>query len=177
MSGSNGWRKALDDVFHVVFAETGEENASALWREARGRIEDDAEGGSVLLEAMFDAFINEHGQQEASRFLSRREQSTFTTMAGRTVEMKASRGVRKRNATTGAPERAWQQRLWYEMTWDELAEHFAMLIRQWNVAGHQIEALRDVFRLREQYPETQTPLEACEQAGIDPRAFAIERAA
>ena len=74
----------------------------------------------------------------------------------------------------GQRERHFQQPLWWELSWDRFSQLVNSLIRQSNRIGEEIVALQEILQLRDQFPDAETPGDACEMAGIDPRSFGIE---
>jgi hypothetical protein len=77
----------------------------------------------------------------------------------------------------GNRERHYQQPLWWELTWDRFMGLIDSLERQLARLGMEVAALREIAALRDKYPDTATPLEACERDGKDPRSFGLDRVA
>ncbi|MDQ3779345.1 MAG: hypothetical protein M3354_02180 [Chloroflexota bacterium] len=68
---------------------------------------------------------------------------------------------------------AYQTDLWWELTWEEFASwRIAILSIEQRIAAKR-HAFQRVETLHELFPDSATPGEACEQAGIDPRDFAL----
>ncbi len=83
-------------------------------------------------------------------------------------------GVRGSRAD-GSPSH--QLRLWWEVSWQEYAAwRDAMFALERKIAMKRY-AFDRIDALREAYPETQTPGEACEMAGIDPRSLGMDEVA
>lgn len=76
----------------------------------------------------------------------------------------------------GQREKHFQQPLWWELTWDRFEQLINSLIRQTHVLSGEITALHEILGLRDRFPDSASPGEACEMAGIDPRSFALEAA-
>lgn len=87
------------------------------------------------------------------------------------VELPARYSVRPRNPETGEFEGGFQLPLWWELSWSQFIEMLEGLSNQRDLLSSRIAALREVAALRDQFPESQTPGEACGLAGIDPRRF------
>jgi hypothetical protein len=73
----------------------------------------------------------------------------------------------------GARTKDHQPMLWTELTWEEFAVWLNVLAHRAKNARYQDAAARQIYKLREQYPNTRTPGEACELAGIDPADFKL----
>ena len=96
---------------------------------------------------------------------------------------KADKTVFRKPATTAAVplnvparvgirrEKAYQQSLWWELTWEEFDNWLELL----GVKAARLQAKADAFAevnaLRVKYPDTKTPIEAMDIEGIDPRSF------
>lgn len=96
--------------------------------------------------------------------------TTFKLPSGQTLVVAARRGVRAVNKN-GQRLRYYQQPLWWEMSWTRFSEMVSSLVMQRDHLGKVIVAFNDVMELRDRFPGTKTPLEACELAGIDPHEF------
>jgi hypothetical protein len=81
-------------------------------------------------------------------------------------------GVRRRDPATG--ERLKQSELlrFFELSWPEFERLITSLSRQSQVLDERVRALSELLPLRTKYPESTTPLDAMESAGIDPYHFA-----
>ena len=97
------------------------------------------------------------------------------TYNGQPLNLAARSGVRERKPD-GRPGGMFQLPLWWEMEWDQFTMHVTALERQEEALTARLIRFRGVQTLREQFPDTQTPGEACEAAGIDPEDIHIEDA-
>lgn len=81
----------------------------------------------------------------------------------------------KSRDVNGAPtrEKPRQYKLWKDMLWDEFLDMVNGLRRQRDRLDAEVLAFLRVVELRNQYPQSQTPDEACRLAGIDPADFNI----
>lgn len=89
---------------------------------------------------------------------------------GAVISLPARMGIEVKNPKP-PPPREYQQRLWWEMTWGEFDEFVRSLQAQRDRLSGEITGFQEIQRLHEQFPETQTPGEACALKGIDPRKF------
>lgn len=89
---------------------------------------------------------------------------------GEVIQLPARVGHRKRNSD-GAVERAFQQTLWYELPWSEFIDMMQARQRQHERDGVALIAFDEILNLHDLYPDSKTPLEACDLAGIDPAEF------
>jgi hypothetical protein len=77
------------------------------------------------------------------------------------------------NVTTpknGRPA-SYQLRLWYDIPWPILIQSVGEIARQHGVLGRDLRVFSEVIKLRDQFPESRTPREACKLAGKDPSDF------
>lgn len=79
----------------------------------------------------------------------------------------ARRGVRKVDEN-GVALRVYQQSFFWELRWLQFMEMVADLTSQRDKLSINVTALHVVANLRLQYPESATPHEALEIAGMDP---------
>jgi len=89
----------------------------------------------------------------------------------RVVSMPTYYGVRRRDPVTG--ERLKQSELWrfFEMAWDDFEYLVDMIRAQAGVLSDRVTAWEEVLPLRKRYPDSATPREAMDRAGIDPYHF------
>jgi hypothetical protein len=107
----------------------------------------------------------------------KREQGTVRLSGtGRVVSVPARVGSRVRDED-GVSLKVFQQTLWYEMTWDDFVAMIASRLHHIAQLSDKVAAFQEVLRYRDQFPETRTPGEALERAGIDPQSIAFEEAA
>ncbi len=109
----------------------------------------------------------------AKRFLKNDRANIRIARTGQVLNIPTRFGQRMRSET-GISERRFQMPLWWELSWEEFEGLIVSLQSQLATIGLRITALKEVRELREQFPESRTPLEACEAKGIDPRSFKID---
>ena len=131
------------------------------------------EGSNPDLERLIRGLVVDGLVRSANRVLKATRSTVKLRTNGRVVSLAARRGVRKVDAN-GVALRTFQQSLFWELPWDRFLEHVADMERQRNTMGVKIAALYEVVALRERFPQTATPLEACELAGIDPQKIGFE---
>lgn len=115
------------------------------------------------------------GAYEFARERLKADRGSITwTRAGEIVSVSVPQRIASRtiDPETGSPVGASQQRLWTEMTWTEFEAAIGKRIEQRDRLSLTIVAYRQIVSLRERFPATATPGEACRLAGIDPRDLA-----
>lgn len=121
------------------------------------------------------AALARDGLEERAYVFLKSETGCLALPGGGRVTAAARVSVRQRRAD-GRRE-ASQLRFWWDLTWTEYAEwRDQMQSLEARIAAKR-HAFVQVDRLRDAYPETKTPGDACERAGIDPRAFGLDEAA
>ncbi|MCA1668138.1 MAG: hypothetical protein LC793_12240 [Thermomicrobia bacterium] len=94
-------------------------------------------------------------------------------MTGKAAKVSSYIGVRARTED-GLPAGHYQQELWWTPPWPVFAEKIDNYVKHRNTVDTNVAMFGEVMKLRDKYPDSRTPEEACEMAGIDPRAFGIE---
>lgn len=89
---------------------------------------------------------------------------------GKVVSVPARVGSRTRDRD-GVQLKAYQQTLWYEMAWDDFVAMIASRLQQIAQLSDKVAAFQEVLRYRDMFPESMTPGEALERAGIDPSSI------
>lgn len=89
------------------------------------------------------------------------------------VELPSRYAIRPRDPETSKYIGGFQLPMWAEMTWQQFMEMLAGLTNQQGTLSRRIAALNEVLKLRERFPESRSPGEACLMAGIDPQKFEI----
>lgn len=92
---------------------------------------------------------------------------------GEVVKTPSRVGVIARTAE-GVKEGYFQQEFWWGLAWPIFVEKLDEYIKTRDTADTKIAIFGEVLKLRQRFPETRTAEEACERAGIDPRAFGVE---
>lgn len=106
----------------------------------------------------------------------KRRQGEVKIASGKIVSVPARVGTRAKDRD-GAQLRAYQQTLWWEMSWDDFVAMIASRLQHIAQLNDKVAAFQEVLRYRDQYPESRTPGEALERAGIDPESIGIDFAA
>jgi hypothetical protein len=122
-----------------------------------------------------DRRIAEAAYQEVVKAIIKRDWSVITLPSGRTVAVAAHQSRRTRKAAGRG--QVYQMVLWAEMPWEDFLAMVAMLARQRDRLASEVAAFSAVLPLREKYPDTRTPAEACEREGLDWRALDMAAAA
>lgn len=69
--------------------------------------------------------------------------------------------------------RVYQQKLWWEIPWSLFFLVMDAIARQGSILMQESRAMREVAKLYPQFPDTETPDEACRLAGLDPMDFKL----
>lgn len=153
----------------------GRQNGHGLKELARDRLVADlrrqAENGDKQAERMLDALTLDGAwaRIEARLAIGR----CLIAWNGDLVSVPERIGVRRRDRD-GLKAKHYQQPLWWECSWAEYMDWLATRRGQFNQQGKQLAVMEVIARLREIYPDTKTPGEACERAGLDPRDFGLD---
>jgi hypothetical protein len=67
-----------------------------------------------------------------------------------------------------------QLALWWELPWPIFLRMVQERARQRRILTREIKGFNEVAKLRDRFPDSATPGEACELAGINPKKFEIE---
>lgn len=133
-----------------------------------------AESGGADAQRIIEALARD-GLSERTYVFLKSETGYLALPGGGRIAAAARVSVRKRRAD-GRRDRS-QLRFWWDLTWAEYAEwRDQMQALEARIAAKR-HAFAQVDRLRETYPDTATPAEACERAGIDPMSFGLDAAA
>jgi hypothetical protein len=120
------------------------------------------------------ALAQDGAEAQFNSWLKHDRAKIMISHTGQILSIPARFGIRTKREP-GEPD-FWQQPLWWELTWEQFEQLVISLCQQGVRLAQEAEALDEVLALRDRYPETKTPLQACEAAGIDPRRFNIEAA-
>lgn len=156
-----------------VTREATTENTTLIAQIVRVELEAAAGAGERWAENALERFALEGIRRDVRTAMKRDRSVVRVGHSGAVISVPSRVGVRKRDAS-GKPSKAQQQSLWWELSWDAFKEFVASLRRQSRLLTSRADAYTDILRLQEKYPDTKTAGEACERAGIDPRAFAAE---
>jgi hypothetical protein len=167
-------RQAMWAIFTDVEKAQGLTGTTSLGHAAAVELTTRATGGDVAAQALRDAIVTAGCCAEVDPYISERKGTIFTKVgAGPKVARKVREivGVRRKEQRNGKEVQVWQHSLWWTLTWDE----FEAMVRSYLAQGlrmqEQAAAWKEVLALRNQFPDTATPGEACERAGLDPKAF------
>lgn len=135
---------------------------------ARGLLRAERVLRAAARDGLYNAVQNRLSDEQASVFLPR----------GTVVSIPARVGVPERIVDPETEHEKWVfvKPLFFNLSWPAFFAKIARLRQDLAELGLKIEAFEEIGRLYEQYPDTATPLEACERAGIDPRQFRLDAA-
>lgn len=102
-----------------------------------------------------------------------RQDECLVSYNGQVVALPARIGVPARGED-GVRGKHYNQRLWWHCTWPQLQDWLAQQEATRAQQATTIAVVRRILALREKYPDTVTPGEACEREGLDPREFSLE---
>lgn len=168
--------ETVNEMIDDLIVRNGDANKSELQRELIAELQHMAASGDGWADRVILALAEDgcegriHARLKADRGVVRIAHS------GAVISMPTRFGV-PRITETGQREKAFQPMLWWELSWDRFDQLIISLMRQRNILSERIAALQEILQLRDQFPAAETPGEACEMAGIDPRQFGIERVA
>ncbi len=146
-----------------------------LQRELIDRLQAMASGGDTWADSAILALAEDGCSQRVQARLKADRGVVRIAQTGAVISIPARFGV-PAITSDGQREKHWQQPLWWELSWDRFEQLINSLSRQRTRLGTEVTALQEIFRLREQFPDSETVGEACEMAGIDPREFGLEAA-
>lgn len=110
------------------------------------------------------------------RVVKKQRSEVRIASTGKVVGVPARVGARARDED-GVQLKAFQQTLWYEMSWDDFTAMIASRLQHIAQLNDKVTAFQEVLRYRDAYPDTSTPGEALERAGIDPSSVNLDLAA
>lgn len=156
-----------------VTREAETENTTLIAQIVRDELEAAAGAGERWADSALERYALEGIRRDVRAAMKRDRSVIRIGHSGAVVSVPSRVGVRRREAS-GKITKAQQQSLWWELPWDAFKEFVESLRRQSRLLTSRADAYTDILRLQERYPDTATAGEACERAGIDPRAFAAE---
>lgn len=115
------------------------------------------------------------GADGAHRFYmleEKRDAGAVLLANGRIVSLPGKLPVAMRD-DAGKKTGAFQLKLWTEMSWAEFAEKHLSYVRLRDGIDTTVATLQEISQLRDRYPQTATPGEACDLANIDPKDFKL----
>lgn len=151
-------------------------SVSEVTRDLVDRIESAAEGGSGDAVRLMRSLAQDGVQSRVSSRIKNEHGTVRVSTTGKVVSLPARVGSRAQD-TDGVKLRVFQQTLWYELTWDAFIEMVTERRRQIAQLGDKVVGFEQVLPLRDQFPDTLTPGEALERAGIDPNSIDLEMTA
>lgn len=167
----DGLARPLISRFSGTQTEVGVKDATAEALVAT--LQRAAEAGDVEAECTLHALAIDGAAERIAVLL--KQERCLIARNGHVLSMPARWGIRRRDSQ-GKRQRHHQQALWWELTWAEFQEMVASLRRQAARLGEEAAAWDAVLNLHDRYPDTLTPGEACECAGIDPHEFKLAEA-
>lgn len=176
MSYKTALPRDLAETISSMIDELIEKHPEAVKRDIQRDLIQDLHALATAGEAWADRAILALAEDGCgSRIQARLKEDKGTiriSQSGAVISLPTRFGVRARGEG-GQVERHFQQPLWWELSWERFHELINSLVRQRDVLSHEIVGLREIERLHERFPDTRTPLEACERAGIDPYQFSL----
>jgi hypothetical protein len=149
----------------VNYSDVARSLVSDLWAQWRD------DGDETAQRAIRSLAID--GARNRAQVRGAQAKSPVWSNLGSKIVMLKDRLPHRRRKPDGRAEKAVLQTLWTEMTWAEFEESVNMLLAQLNALGEHLTAARLILKLRDLYPDTKSPGEACERAGIDPHNFKL----
>lgn len=156
------WRDELNVLLDAVI-----DNREHTTRPARARaVLDLLRDATQAHRPWADAIIEEALIAGLARIIKQREDSRARVLVATTtgtVERKASRAVM---VVDREGNKVVQQKLIQEFTWDHLDQHDGMLGRQIGNLADSRRMVARLMELRERFPDTTGPAEACARLGL-----------
>lgn len=143
------------------------------------RLAQDGDGGA---QALLESLAMDGMENRAYLFL-KQDRTVIPVPAPKPLPGAPAVAVKETPSRAGLPVRDeagsvyWQQRLWWEMTWERFALLLERIQNQARRLGERERGLSAVLRLRERHPGTATPGEACALENIDPRSLGLHELA
>jgi hypothetical protein len=161
-----------DALIERVTREATTENTTLIAQAVRTELESAAAAGERWAAAAMERYALEGIRRDVRAAMKRDRSIVRIGHSGTLVSVPSRVGVR-RLAVNGSRAKAQQQSLWWELPWEAFKEFVQSLRRQSGLLTSRADAYADILRLEKKYPDTKTAGEACERAGIDPRAFEV----
>jgi len=168
-------KKWVDSLIEGASINGIEPAVTALTDDVYPDIERMAERGDLQAQRVVSALARDGVRGRVQAWLKSDVSVVRLSRTGQIISVPARMGVHAVN-DDGLAERRFQQPLWWELTWERFEAMVSSIVARRDVMTTQVEAFTDVVALRDKYPHTRTPLEACEIANIDPRSFDISEA-
>lgn len=167
-------RENLEIIIAAAREEVGTGDTGFIANRALGRLATAERRGERWARSAMEYFA-EQGLQVHVKDEMRGDDLSQIRLSGtgQVISIASRIGVQARNED-GVTEKYHQQEFWWVVLWSTLADKVANYIKQRNTIDTNIAVFGEVFKLRDRFPDTLTAEEACEMAGIDPRAFGIE---
>lgn len=170
-------REYLDDVLDRAVPELGNwEPFDISLASARfwGEVSDDAAAGNEHAEALIDqigragsrALIEREKRRAASGVLVRRR-------GDGKAERRHNQGFRATQRQAPDGHRYFQQAIWWEMGYEDVAALFQQIDRAWIGMGERRAGFRKVFDAYAAHPDAANAAAACRLAGFDPQEIEV----
>lgn len=139
----------------------------ALWAKLRQAEANGEEWARVTIDA-----LGVQGAAGFGRTLLKEQRGTIRLgWNGDVIEVPNRYAIRPRDPDTGKEVGSYTLPLWWELSWPE----FEIVLRGLRVQRYRlsriVSGLERVFILKDRFPQSHTPAEACHLAGKDPQAF------
>lgn len=165
----------------AVFAGTPPETA-ALADAVGARLLRLAEGGDAWAQDAVEALALD-GMEERTYAFLKRDRTVIPVPAPAVTPAGAPARTKQTPSRAGTPQRDeagsvyWQQKLWWELTWEQFALLLGRMRQQIARMEERERGLATVLALQERHPESRTPGEACALEDIDPRSLGLHELA
>lgn len=166
-------RDQVREILDRMVAEgdrSGGPNTTTIARKLVLRLEESAREEKIFAQRAIQAFAIEGARQMIAKHLKDEKGTVRIAHNGKIISLPTRLGIAATDVE-GVVKQFYQQPLWWEMTWEQFERKVADMQKQRDVLSGEVTALREIERLRERFPESLTPGEACRLAGIDPREF------
>ncbi|HXH79549.1 hypothetical protein [Nocardioides sp.] len=169
-------KKWFDSLIEAASTKGVECAVTALTDDVYPNVERMAEGGDRQAQRVVSALGRDGARGRIQTWLKSDVSVFRIARTGHVLSVPSRRGVPAVD-DDGVPSRHYQQPLWWELTWKQFEKMVETVAARRDVMSAQVDAFSDVITLKDKYPHTQTPGEACEIDGIDPRSFDISETA
>lgn len=162
----------LDHDTAAIINSLPDIGTAQVGHELRHQIREAAENGDREAELILEDWQLDGATKQARRML-KKDRTVVRLLTGREVSVPTRVGVRAVDSL-GNRQAWYQQPLWYELSWPRFLSMIAGLETQRDQLSTEIAAYSQVLNYRTRFPESRTPLEACERAGIDPTRIGFD---
>lgn len=151
----------LDDL--ILKGMTGSRELASA---ASCSLMDSRQSGDLSSERIIQALAADGLRSLASERL--KAVTVSVSWSGQTISVPARLAVRDIDQATGKATGHYQYRLWYDLPWPQFDLAVDERAQQRDILGQQVAAFREVQRLRDRFPSSQTPGDALRSNGVEP---------